>query len=124
MTLQITVREAQLNPTGMLVASPYVSLRVGSSAQKTPPSSGTNPRWQTSLAFKARDSTMKVEVWSTSATSDELIGEGHLNLTKYYSAPGSSQSEYVDLLRNGTIVGRVMMAVVYDGPPVNPGATV
>lgn len=58
---------------------------------------------------------MTVRVFDEDVTSNEIGGEGMLNLSKAFSAPGVSQTEYVQITRSGKNFGQVYVNVIFQG---------
>jgi Ca2+-dependent lipid-binding protein len=61
---------------------------------------------------------LRVQVWDDDALSDDMIGEGNLNLTQLYQNPYRTENgtfflilEYIDLIHRGKSAGRVLISL-------------
>jgi Ca2+-dependent lipid-binding protein len=57
------------------------------------------------------DQLLKVQVWDDDTFSDDMIGEGTVNLTQCYQNPNRTENEYVDLIHRGKSAGRVLLSL-------------
>ena len=70
--------------------SPYVKIYFGGCQYRTRPCEmgGKTPSWSETFTFNPTgDSNLRVEVWDSDASCDDLIGEGTYNLMKVYNMP-------------------------------------
>lgn len=58
---------------------------------------------------------MKFAVWDEDTLTDDLVGEGSIDLSKYISSPGKSEKEYVTLTYKNKPAGKLCIEVVYEG---------
>jgi hypothetical protein len=101
-------------------SDPYCVIQVGQEKQQTKPHSGggKSPQWMDTLQFQSQDSLMRVAVFDKDTFSDDLIGEGTVNLNQLFSNPNRTENEYVDLVHNGKSSGRLLLSMEYQGQPM------
>ena len=67
---------------------------VGQEKQRTQKHSGggKTPNWTTTLQFQSTDSLMRISVWDDDVGSDDLLGEGTVNLNQCYQNPNRTEN--------------------------------
>jgi hypothetical protein len=48
--------------------------------------------WSDTFSFNSNDSLLRVQVWDEDNISDDLIGEGTVNLNQLYSMPNRTEN--------------------------------
>ena len=69
---------------------PYVIVQCGSQKRKTRThqQGGKRPLWNDSFTFaNPKSQSLKFAVWDEDTVTDDLVGEGSLDLSKYISSP-------------------------------------
>lgn len=66
---------------------------------------------------------MKVQVYDDDIGKDEFYGEGTLNLSKWLSNPGKSQTDAVDIFLKGKKTGILTINIEYSNQPQNYGGS-
>ena len=100
---------------------PYVVCIIGNEKKRGAAHNGggKKPQWQDTFVFQAAGaSLMNVQVWDKDTFSDDMVGEGTVNLNQLYGNPNRTENgtlrdyaEYVDLMRNGKSAGRVLLSM-------------
>jgi Ca2+-dependent lipid-binding protein len=75
--------------------------------------------WTDTLQFNSTDSMMRIQVYDEDTfSSDDLIGDGTLNLNQFYQNPMRTENgkfkfnvEYVDLVCRGKSAGRLLLSI-------------
>ena len=53
---------------------------------------GKSPQWTDTLQFQSTDSMLRIEVWDKDTFSDDLIGQGTVNMNQCYSNPNRTEN--------------------------------
>lgn len=75
-------------------SDPYCIITIGSEKQRTRTCSGggKSPQWTDTFQFNSTDQMLRVQVWDDDTFSDDMIGEGTVNLAQCYQNPNRTEN--------------------------------
>ena len=98
-------------------SDPYCIIHIGGQKFQTKPHNGAGktPKWSETFTFNGNANELKVQVYDDDIGKDDYYGEGILNLNKWISNPGKTQTDVVDIHLKNKKTGALTICIEYQG---------